>query len=282
MTRRRGSIVVLIFLTISLASPGAPVLAQPAASPTPVVKTDLGSVEGSNLGGVDVFLGIPFAAPPTGERRLAPPAAPAAWAAPLRATIAPSACPQIVSADPAGLASNNEDCLYLNVWAPVPAAQPRAVMVWVHGGGFVEGFGAAKQYDATRLAARANAVVVTVNYRVGALGFLAADALDAADPRHVSGNYGLLDVQAALRWVNRNAAAFGGDTHRITVMGESAGANLVLGLLASPASEGLFQRAIVQSSTDGAHTVPLARAERQTYAQALDEIGCGHGPGLLA
>src|SRR5450631_2389527 len=135
MTRRRGSIVVLIFLTISLASPGAPVLAQPAASPTPVVKTDLGSVEGANLGGVDVFLGIPFAAPPTGERRLAPPAAPAAWAAPLRATIAPSACPQIVSADPAGLASNNEDCLYLNVWAPVPAAQPRAVMVWVHGGG---------------------------------------------------------------------------------------------------------------------------------------------------
>jgi para-nitrobenzyl esterase len=128
----------------------------------------------------------------------------------------------------------------------------------------------------------ANAVVVTVNYRVGALGFLAADALDAADNRHVSGNYGLLDVQAALRWVNRNVAAFGGDPHKITVMGESAGANLVLGLLASPASEGLFQRAIVQSSTDGAHTVPLAQAEKQTYAHALDEIGCGSGPGLLA
>jgi para-nitrobenzyl esterase len=123
---------------------------------------------------------------------------------------------------------------------------------------------------------------VTVNYRVGALGFLAADALDAADNRHVSGNYGLLDVQAALRWVNRNVAAFGGDPHKITVMGESAGANLVLGLLASPASEGLFQRAIVQSSTDGAHTVPLAQAEKQTYAHALDEIGCGSGPGLLA
>jgi para-nitrobenzyl esterase len=260
---------------------GTPVLAQPAAS-APVIKTDLGPVEGAHRNGVDVFFGIPFAAPPSGEHRLAPPVAPSAWTSLLRATIAPSACPQTVSADPAGLASNNEDCLYLNIWAPTPAAQPRPVMVWVHGGEFVEGYGAAKQYDASRLAARANAVVVTVNYRVGALGFLAAGALDAADGRHVSGNYGLLDVQAALQWVNRNAAAFGGDPHRITVMGESAGANLVLGLLASPASEGLFQRAIVQSSTDGAHTVPLPQAEKQTYAHALDEIGCGNGPGLLA
>jgi para-nitrobenzyl esterase len=285
MTHRFGRIRLPIFLAVAgclaMATPSAPVFAQPAAS-APVVRTDLGPVEGAHRGGIDVFLGIPFAAPPTGERRLAPPVAPAAWTNPLRATIAPSACPQTASADPAGLASNNEDCLYLNVWAPTPAAPPRPVMVWVHGGGFVEGFAAAKQYDATRLAAWANAVVVTVNYRVGALGFLAADAFDAADGRHVSGNYGLLDLQAALRWVNRNAEAFGGDPHRVTVMGESAGANLVLGLLASPASEGLFQRAIVQSSTDGAHTVPLAQAEQQTYAHALDEIGCRSGPGLLA
>jgi para-nitrobenzyl esterase len=285
MTHRRGRIVLLIFLIVAgclaTAIPSAPVFAQLAAS-APLVRTDLGPVEGAHRNGLDVFLGIPYAAPPTGERRLAPPVAPAAWRNPLRATIAPSACPQTASADPAGLASNNEDCLYLNVWAPTPAAPPRPVMVWVHGGGFVEGFAAAKQYEATRLAAWANAVVVTVNYRVGALGFLAADALDAADSRHVSGNYGLLDVQAALRWVNRNAEAFGGDPHRITAMGESAGANLVLGLLASPASEGLFQRAIVQSSTDGAHTVPLAQAEQQAYAHALDEIGCHSGPGLLA
>ena len=273
----RGIGLPIVIAVIAL---GTPALAQSVAS-APVVKTDLGPVEGTHRDGVDVFLGIPFAAPPTGERRLAPPAAPAAWTSPLRAVIAPSACPQTASPDPAGLASNNEDCLYLNIWAPTPAAQPRPVMVWIHGGGFVEGFSAAKQYDATRLAARANAVVVTVNYRVGALGFLAADALDAADGRHVSGNFGLLDVQAALQWVNRNAAAFGGDAHKITVMGESAGANLVLGLLASPASEGLFQRAIVQSSTDGAHTVPLAQAEKQVYARTLEEIGCSRGPGLL-
>jgi len=280
MTHRKWWIALPIVLVVSLRTLSIPVLAQTVASP-PVVKTDLGPVEGAHRDGIDVFLGIPFAAPPTGERRLAPPAAPAAWAAPLRTTIAPSACPQTASPDPAGLASNDEDCLYLNVWAPTPAAQPHPVMVWIHGGGFVEGFSAAKQYDATRLAVRASAVVVTVNYRVGALGFLAADALDAADGRHVSGNYGLLDVQAALRWVNRNAAAFGGDPHRITVMGESAGANMVLGLLASPASEGLFQRAIVQSSTDGAHTVPLVEAEKQVYARTLDEIGCSSGPGLL-
>jgi para-nitrobenzyl esterase len=281
MTHCSGRMALPIVLAVIVKTLGTAVFAQSAA-PAPVVKTDLGPVEGVSRGGVDVFLGIPFAAPPTGERRLAPPAAPAAWTSPLRAVIAPSACPQTASPDPAGLASNNEDCLYLNIWAPTPAAQPRPVLVWIHGGGFVEGYGAAKQYDATRLAARANAVVVTVNYRVGALGFLAADALDAADSRHVSGNYGLLDVQAALRWVNRNVAAFGGDARRITVMGESAGANLVLGLLASPASEGLFQRAIVQSSTDGAHTVPLAQAESKTYAHALEEIGCDRGPGLLA
>ena len=282
MTHRRWWIALPIVLGAIVITLGTPAVFAESAASVPAVKTDLGPVEGARRDGVDVFLGIPFAAPPTGERRLAPPAAAAAWTNPLRAVIAPSSCPQTSSPDPAGLASNNEDCLYLNVWAPTAAAQPRPVMVWVHGGGFVEGYSAAKQYDATRLAVRANAVVVTVNYRVGALGFLAADALDAADGRHVSGNYGLLDVQAALRWVNRNAAAFGGDPQRITVMGESAGANLVLGLLASPASEGLFQRAIVQSSTDGAHTVPLARAETQTYARTLEEIGCSSGPGLLA
>jgi para-nitrobenzyl esterase len=281
MTHRSRWIALPIVLAVILKILGIPAFAESIAA-APVVKTDLGPVEGARRGDVDVFLGIPFAAPPTGERRLAQPAAPAAWTSPLRATVAPSSCPQTASPDPAGLASNNEDCLYLNIWAPTPAAQPRPVMVWIHGGGFVEGYSAAKQYDATRLAARANAMVVTVNYRVGALGFLAADALDAADARHVSGNYGLLDVQAALRWVNRNAAAFGGDAGKVTVMGESAGANLVLGLLASPASDGLFARAIVQSGTDGAHSVPLAQAEKQTYAHALDEIGCAAGPGLLA
>jgi para-nitrobenzyl esterase len=276
-------LVIPALLTIAAAPPA--LRAQAAATP-PSVQTSHGPVEGLRRQGTDVFFGIPYASPPIGERRLAPPIEAASWTEPLRATIPPSACPQLASADPAGLASNNEDCLYLNVWSPTRSGSPPAssnpVIVWIHGGGFVEGYGAARQYDATRLAVAANAVVVTVNYRVGALGFLAASALDDADARHVSGNYGLLDLQAALRWVAQDIRQFGGDPGNVTVMGESAGANSVLGLLASPQSEGLFHRAIVQSSTDGAHTVPLKRAEQETYAQALQEIGCGSATSVLA
>jgi para-nitrobenzyl esterase len=282
----------VILASMMIATAPFALRAQTATTP-PNVQTSHGPVEGLRREGVDVFLGIPYALPPTGERRLAPPVQTASWTAPLRATVPPSACPQLASLDPAGLASNNEDCLYLNVWSPTRSGNPPAspspssspspgpslnpVIVWIHGGGFVEGYSAAKQYDATRFAVAANAVVVTVNYRVGALGFLTASALDDSDARHVSGNYGLLDLQAALRWVAQDIRQFGGDPGNVTVMGESAGANSVLGLLASPQSEGLFHRAIVQSSTDGAHTVPMKRAEQETYAQALQEIGCGSG-----
>jgi para-nitrobenzyl esterase len=287
----------VIFALLAIATAPPALRAQTVATP-PKVQTSHGPVEGVRREGADVFLGIPYASPPIGERRLAPPVQAASWTEPLRATIPPSSCPQLASPDPAGLASNNEDCLYLNVWSPTQSGSPPAspnpslsprlnpslspVIVWIHGGGFVEGYSAAKQYDATRLAVAANAVVVTVNYRVGALGFLAASALDDADARHVSGNYGLLDLQAALHWVAQDIRQFGGDPGNVTVMGESAGANSVLGLLASPQSDGLFHRAIVQSSTDGAHTVPLKRAEQETYAQALQEIGCGSGTGVLA
>jgi para-nitrobenzyl esterase len=276
MRTRHSRLVAFIALMFVMAPSAAS--AQNDASAIPKVQTSLGVVEGTRRDGTDVFLGIPYALPPTGERRLAAPVSAAAWTEPLRATIPPSACPQLASPDPAGLASSNEDCLYLNVWRPTPASSTtsrrKPVMVWIHGGGFVEGYGAAKQYDATHLALSADAVVVTVNYRVGALGFLAAAALDDADARHVSGNYGLLDLQMALRWVAKEIDGFGGDPGNVTVMGESAGANAVLGLLASPGSEGLFQRAIVQSATDGAHTLPLKQAERERYANALEEIGC--------
>jgi para-nitrobenzyl esterase len=277
MRTRHSRLVALVVLMVVIGL--SAVEAQNDASAIPKVKTSLGAVEGMRHDGADVFYGIAYALPPTGERRLAAPVPAASWTEPLRATIPPSACPQLASPDPAGLASSNEDCLYLNVWRPTPASgaalRTRPVMVWIHGGGFVEGYGAAKQYDATRLALSADAVVVTVNYRVGALGFLAISDLDDADARHVSGNYGLLDLQMALRWVAKEIAGFGGDPGNVTVMGESAGANAVLGLLASPASEGLFQRAIVQSATDGAHTLPLKQAERERYANALQEIGCG-------
>jgi para-nitrobenzyl esterase len=274
---------ILASMTFAIASSG---LHAQTASEAPKASTSLGAVDGMRRENIEMFLGIPYALPPTGERRLAPPVEPGPWTEPLRATIPPSACPQLASPDPAGRASSNEDCLYLNVWSPAPssgaAARLKPVIVWIHGGGFVEGYGAATQYDATHLATATDAVVVTVNYRVGALGFLAASALDEADARHVSGNYGLLDLQMALRWIAREIRAFGGDPGNVTVMGESAGANAVLGLLASPGSDGLFQRAIVQSSTDGAHTVPLERAERETYAHALEEIGCASGAQALS
>jgi para-nitrobenzyl esterase len=277
MRTRHSRLVALVVLAVVIGLSAAE--AQNDASAIPKVQTSLGAVEGMRHDGADVFYGIPYALPPTGERRLAAPVPAASWTEPLRATIPPSACPQLASPDPAGLASSKEDCLYLNVWRPTPGSgatsRAKQVMVWIHGGGFVEGYGAAKQYDATHLALSADAVVVTVNYRVGALGFLAVSDLDAADARHVSGNYGLLDLQMALRWVAKEIAAFGGDPGNVTVMGESAGANAVLGLLASPGSEGLFHHAIVQSATDGAHTLPLKQAERERYASALQEIGCG-------
>ncbi|MCP3385372.1 MULTISPECIES: carboxylesterase/lipase family protein [unclassified Bradyrhizobium] len=277
MRTRHSRLVALIALMFVMRLSAAD--AQNDASGVPKVQTSLGRVEGARHDDTDVFLGIPYALPPTGERRLAPPVPAASWSAPLRAIVPPSACPQLPSPDPAGLASSNEDCLYLNIWRPTAAnsvgARGRPVMVWIHGGGFVEGYGAAKQYDATHLALAADAVVVTVNYRVGALGFLAAPALDDVDARHISGNYGLQDLQMALHWIAQDIAAFGGDPGNVTVMGESAGANAVLGLLASPGSEGLFHRAIVQSATDGAHTLPLKQAERERYASSLDEIGCG-------
>ena len=274
MRTRHSRLVALIALMVLIGL--SAVDAQDNAA-NPRVQTSLGAVDGMRRDGADVFFGIPYALPPTGERRLAAPVPAAAWTEPLRATIPPSACPQLAWPDPAGLAGSNEDCLYLNIWRPAPAngaARVRPVMVWIHGGGFIEGYGAAKQYDATHLALSADAVVVTVNYRVGALGFLAASDLDDADARHISGNYGLLDLQMALRWVAKEIAGFGGDPGNVTVMGESAGANAVLGLLASPGSEGLFHRAIVQSATDGAHTLPLKQAERERYASALAEIGC--------
>ena len=144
----------------------------------------------------------------------------------------------------------SEDCLYLNVWTTElsTAAAPRPVMVWIHGGGFRAGFGGEERHNGARLAQK-GAVVVTLNYRLGPLGFLAHPALAAESPRHSSGNYGLLDQIAALQWVRRNISRFGGDPARVTVFGESAGGMSVGALIASPLAKGLFHRAILESGT---------------------------------
>ena len=215
----------------------------------------------------DEFLGIPYAAPPVGALRWKPPQ-PTSWQGVLQAGTLQSPCPQ--PAGPFAVASNNEDCLTLNVYAPRSASNRLPVMVWIHGGAFVTGTGAI--YDGSAMA-QDGVIVVTINYRLGYLGFLANPALDAESPGHASGDYGLMDQQAALRWVRANAAAFGGDPGRITVFGESAGGQSVFDQLASPGAAGLFQRAIIESGAYAVHLPTLAAADAGGVAFAKT-AGC--------
>ena len=206
--------------------------------------TGLGAVEGVTRDGVRHFLGVPFAAPPVGDLRFAAPAPATPWSGTLSADEFGPA--PIQRSDPLsvklGLTASHpqsEDCLYLNVFSPAePSREPRAVMVWIHGGAFSTGTAAAPVYDGSRLARDGDVVVVTLNYRVGALGFLDVGVA----------NLGLRDQVAALGFVQREIAAFGGDPERVTLFGESAGAGSIAALLAAPPAQGLFQRAIVQSA----------------------------------
>jgi para-nitrobenzyl esterase len=248
-------------------------LALPAAASAddaPVVKVQGGAVRGATAPGGLVYRGVPYAAAPTGARRWRPPAAPAAWRGVRDATRFSANCSQPETPFTAGEAS--EDCLYLNVSTPSVRPQKggrRPVLVWFHGGGFV--LGAARDYDPAQLAA-AGTVVVTVNYRLGALGFLAHPAL-ADRPGGPTGNYGLMDQQAALRWVRDDIARFGGDPHKVTIAGQSAGGLAVLEHLASPGSRGLFSRAIVQSGAFALKQQSLAAAEKDGEALAA-QAGC--------
>ncbi|HEY1781892.1 MAG TPA: carboxylesterase family protein [Roseiarcus sp.] len=203
-----------------------------------------------DAGGVRVYKGIPYAAPPIGELRWRAPQPALAWTG-VRPTHAFGAhSVQGVVWDDIDLsdAAASEDCLYLNVWTPAPPAGGARlpVMVWIHGGGFVVGSGAEPRYDGARLAAR-GIVVVSVNHRLNALGFLAHPELTAESEHHSSGAYGFLDLVAALKWVKSNIAAFGGDPDKVTIAGESAGSHAVSALMASPLAKGLFARAIGES-----------------------------------
>lgn len=206
----------------------------------PLVMTQSGALTGTRGAAADLYLGIPYAAPPVGERRWRAPAAVTPWTGERAAVAMGPHCAQPPS--DFGVASTSEDCLYLNVYAPRTAG-PHPVMVWIHGGAFYLGQGNA--YNPEALVAQGT-VVVTLNYRLGALGFLANPALSAEQAGH-SGNYGLMDQQAALRWVKANIAAFGGDPGNVTLFGESAGGFSVNAHLAAPASRGLFHKAIAMS-----------------------------------
>src|SRR5206468_604950 len=204
-----------------------------AAPPSPVVVTDKGPVRGVATGVMHQFLGIPYAAAPIGDLRWRPPQEHARWNGVFDATAFGPHCPQV--ATPYGTPSTSEDCLFLNVFTPVKTNPGRPhllpVMFWIHGGGLV--VGESDGYDPTKLVAQA-VVVVTINYRLGELGFLAHPALGAESPTGASGNYGLMDQQAALRWVRRNIRTFGGDADNVTIFGESAGGLSVHSQLASP------------------------------------------------
>lgn len=227
-----------VALTLGLATP---VWAQAS----PIVAAPAGPVRGAAADGVQVYRGIPYAHPPVGERRWRPPAPLPPWRGAREATEFGAACPQPASPF-ANHAAVSEDCLFLNIWAP-NTARKAPVLVWIHGGSLVSGAASEAIYDGAGFAGR-GVVVVSINYRLGVLGWLAHPGLSAESPDNISGNYGLMDQIEALRWVRRNIGAFGGDPDNVTIAGESAGALSVLYLMASPEARGLFHRAIAQSA----------------------------------
>jgi para-nitrobenzyl esterase len=239
-----------------------------AGASGPIARTANGTVRGLANGAADEFLGIPYAAPPVGALRWQPPQPAASWSGVRDATQFAPHCPQLAS--PFGEASTSEDCLFLNVFTPGhhQAGSGYPVMVWIHGGALVTG--ESNDYDPTALV-EDGVTVVTINYRLGALGFLAHPAL--ADANGQSGDYGLMDQQAALRWVQRNIASFGGNPHNVTIFGESAGGLSVLSQVASPQAKGLFERAIAESGSYNLTQESLASAEEAGQAFAA-KAGC--------
>jgi para-nitrobenzyl esterase len=240
-------------LVVSFMSCAEPSSAMPASSDTavgPTIDAPAGQIEGRIEGTLRVFKGIPYASPPTGPGRWKPPSPLPRWTGIRTATTFGPACPQpsrrIVSVYMEEPGPTSEDCLTLNIWTPEDVRKA-PVIVWIHGGAFTTGAGGLPYYDGAGLAAK-GMVVVSINYRLGVLGYLAHPDLSAESARGVSGNYGLLDQIEALRWVQRNIDAFGGDPANVTVAGESSGGLSVVYLMASPDAHGLFAKAIAQSA----------------------------------
>lgn len=234
-----------------------------------IVQTLSGTVEGADLNGVHVFRGIPYAAAPVGNRRFKPPAPPLAWTGvrPCKqfGPIAPQQHQPNLNVP--GLAQS-EDCLNLNVWTTGVSEKLKPVMVYIHGGGFVSGNGA--ECDGSRYAAEDGIVYVSINYRLGALGFLYLGDL-LGNGYETSGNHGMLDIAAALRWVRLNIAAFGGDPSRVTVIGNSAGAKCTATLYVMEAAQGLFHRAIAQSGAT--QSIRDCQTANVTTLRLLEELG---------
>jgi para-nitrobenzyl esterase len=251
------------------------------------VRTESGLVSGVELShGLEAFKGIPVAAPPVGKLRWRPPQPPAGWPGIRKTDSFGAPCMQSKSPERLGPWTRvflskmqpSENCLYLNVWTTTKRPQKLLpVMVWIYGGGFTSGAGSVEIYDGAALAQK-GVVVVNANYRVAALGFFAYPELTRESPHHSSGNYGLLDQIAALHWVQRNIAAFGGDPHQVTIFGQSAGAASVWLLMQVPLARGLFERAIIMSgpagitagkAITGNRPLDIAEKEGRKFAERL-------------
>jgi para-nitrobenzyl esterase len=230
------------------------------------VVTESGAISGLRENGLDVYKGIPFAAPPVGDLRWRPPVHAASWTGTRKADAFAPACMQVgVSMPGEKPPAVSEDCLYLNVWMPANTAHEHLpVIVWIYGGGYIYGSASMPLYWGDRLAQK-GLIVVTIAYRLGPIGFLALPELTRESPHHSSGNYGLLDQIAALQWIQRNIAAFGGDPKCVTIAGQSSGSISVSILMASPLAKGLFQRAIGES---GGLFEPLQLAPKFLFANA--------------
>lgn len=263
----RALAALIVLLVVAACSRPEATDRAPDPVDSAVVQTAVGAVRGIGEPGHRVFWGIPYAAPPVGPLRFAAPQPTSGWEGLRDADRPGPRCIQAPGGEPEFGRQTDEDCLTLNVWTPPASQEPAAVMVWFHGGSFVNGGGA--MFDARWLVERGNIAVVTVNYRLGALGFLAHPGLG---PAGAVGNYGLADQQAALRWVRDNIAAFGGDPTRVTIAGESAGAMSVCDHLVAPDSRDLFHRAVIMSGPCGAQAA-LPEAERAGIAYAA-AAGC--------
>jgi para-nitrobenzyl esterase len=286
-------LICSLLIVTPLGAPGSQKATAARASINPI-RIDSGLVSGEVVGdtpAVRVYKGIPYAAPPVGERRWKPPQPVTPWEGVRPAVEYGPSCPQHNTLERlygGRLGPTSEDCLYLNVWTPAERADARLpVMVWIHGGGYTAGSGSSSYYEATALAQK-GVVVVTFNYRLGIFGFFAHPLLSKESPEGVSGNYGLLDQIAALHWVKRNIAAFGGDPNRVTIFGESAGAGSVCYLMVSPLAKGLFHRAIAQSGSAFGQNRHLREswygqepAER-VGERATERLGCDRASDPLA
>lgn len=279
-------LVCLLALGACATHPGKVDPVRYASDARPVLAaTEAGTVRGVEGAGVRAFLGVPFAQPPVGALRWRAPQPVPAWDGVRDATRLGSDCTQAIGrrailGGGGGIVVGSEDCLYLNIYAPAGADEAKPVMVYIPGGAFTIGSGA--NYDPSLLAREQGRVVVTLNYRLGALGWLAHPGFQAHGEGY-GGNFGLMDQQAALKWVHRNIAAFGGDPGNVTLFAESAGAWSACYLMTSPGSEGLFQRVIMQS---GGCLEPSSLVSAEATARAGPEfarsLGCEDGPGQAA